>query len=137
TLSRLMADVIGGFEVAKIGNGTAFAQTGFASCFDCSDQDALNAAVQATSDVHYSILPRSAMGFDSGELILPHALGPAQPWRCRYIVEALGARPPTFADKTYWHYADGPIRHLSETNLALGRLTLGIASAIGRFYRRR
>jgi hypothetical protein len=130
-----MAGVIGGLEAAKIEGGARFDSPGFASCFDCSDQDALNAAIEASSDVEFSILPRPAMGFELGTQCLPHALGPRKPWRRAYIREALSARPPTIADKAYWRYADGPLRSKRMSQIRSARLSLAVAIGIARFYR--
>lgn len=136
-LSGHMATVIGGLGVAKVGKGSEFATKGFAHCFDCSDQDALNAALQMTPDVAFSVLPRSAMGFEHGELVLPHALGPEKPWRRRYLANALRAVSPHAADRAFWAYADGPVRHVSKGRLFWARATLGAAGAVARLYSRR
>jgi hypothetical protein len=133
-LGQHMAEVIGGHGVAKVDGGHAFSQLGFASCFSCSDQDVLNAALQMTDGVAYSILPRSAMAFCHGEIVIPHALGPRKPWRRRYVLEALGAVPPTAADKAYWQVVDGPLQSMAPTKVHATRLSLGIASALARFY---
>jgi hypothetical protein len=136
-LTSHMAGVIGGLGVAKIDKGKMFTETGFASCFDASDQDALNAAVEMTSNLTYSTLPRSAMGFEPGDLVLPHALGSAKPWRRRYLVDALRGKPPRAADKAFWMYADSPLRHMSKARVHSERGRLAMASALSRFYRRR
>jgi hypothetical protein len=135
-LSRDMAEVIGGLGTAKIEGGGQFRESGFASCFDCSDQDALNAAMEMNASLTYSILPRAAMTFTPGAAVMPHALGPRKPWRRRYLREALGAVPPTAADKAFWAQANGPLRSMDAARIRRTRRSLALASAIGRFWRR-
>jgi hypothetical protein len=135
-LLGLVTDTVGGATAAKVEGGGVFVDKGFASCFDCSDQDALNAAIEACPDRRYSILPRSAMGFESGALVLPHAIGGLKPWRRRYLRDALLGRIPGPADKAYWRYADAPIRSMSGPRRRLRAGAQRIASAVGRVYRR-
>ena len=131
-----MADVIGGLGAAKIAGGTPLRQTGFASCFDCSDQDALNAAVEMTGDTDYSILPRAAMAFAPGTTVLPHALGRNKPWRKSYLRESLRGNAPTAADKAFWENVDAPLSSMSASQVRRKKIALSMASAIGRCYRR-
>ncbi len=135
-LLGFVTEAVGGPGAAKIEGGVRLLDKGFASCFDCSDQDALNAAIEACPDHRYSILPRSAMGFEPGELVLPHAIGGLKPWRRRYLRDALLGRVPGAADKAYWQFADAPIRSMSRTRRRLRAGAQLIASAIGRVYRR-
>lgn len=135
-LGKYMAEAIGGLGVAKLDNGQSFAQKGFAGCFDCSDQDVLNAAIALTASVSCSILPKSAMGFARGDHVLPHALGPRKPWRRRYVREALAAWAPTAADKAFWNSIEGPLNAMPAALLASRRRQLKIATLIARFYRR-
>jgi hypothetical protein len=135
-LTAYMGEVIGGLGVTKVERGEAFSGKGFASCFDCPDQDALNAAMQMTYSATFSVLPRCAMGFEPGDIVLPHALGRDKPWRRRYLHGGLQGRAPTFADKAFWTYADGPIRQVSKSRLAVKRGTLRAASAMARIYQR-
>jgi hypothetical protein len=135
-LSQLMSELIGGLGTAKIEGGAGFRQLGFANCFDSSDQDALNAAVEMTGGLEYSVLPGAAMGFVSGAAVLPHALGARKPWRKKFLREAVQALPPTAADKAYWGCIDAPIRPMGGSRMRVARLALLVASAVGRFYRR-
>jgi hypothetical protein len=131
-----MAELTGGLGAAKVGNAQAFAARGFANCFDCSDQDALNATLEACHTVPFSILPRSAMAFESGEWLLPHAIGRDKPWRKNFLAEAAGGRPPTGADKVFWSSVNGPLRSMGSARRLRARLSLKIASVVSRFYRR-
>ena len=135
-LTQHMAAIIGDLRTAKIEGGQQFRQSGFASCFDCSDQDALNATVEMTGALSYSILPRAAMGFVTGATVMPHALGPRKPWRRRYLREALAALPPVTADRAFWNNVDGPLYSMSGARIRKTRFALGVASAMGRLYRR-
>jgi hypothetical protein len=136
SLTELMARIIGGLDTAKIEGGADFRAKGFASCFDCSDQDTLNAAIEMTDDVRYSVLPQAAMGFAPGAPVLPHALGPRKPWRRAYLLDALSGVAPRAADKAFWSVADGPVRSMSAGSIMRARTTLTLAALIARFYRR-
>lgn len=136
SLMQHMAGAIGDLRAAKIEGGQQFRESGFASCFDCSDQDALNAAMEMTDGVTYSILPQAAMAFVPGPVVMPHALGPRKPWRRRYLRDALAAWSPTLADRVFWQNADGPLRSMSARRIAGKRFTLAAAAAIARVYGR-
>ena len=135
-LSQLMAELTGGLATAKVEGGARFRQSGFASCFDCSDQDALNAAMEMTGGVSYSILSKAAMAFAPGWHVLPHALGANKPWRKKFRREALRASPPIAADKAFWAYIDAPLRSMSATRFQAKKLALHLATLLGRVYRR-
>lgn len=135
-LIQHMAAIIGDLRTAKIEGGQRFQQSGFASCFDCSDQDALNATVEMTGETCYSILPRAAMGFVTGALVMPHALGPRKPWRRKFLREALAAWSPTIADRVFWINVDGPLHSMSGSQVSMKRLTLRVAGAMARLYSR-
>jgi hypothetical protein len=135
-LIGLMADVTGGPGAVKIEGGEPLRRTGFASCFDCSDQDALNAAMEMTEGTDYSILPQAAMAFAPGAAVLPHALGRGKPWRRRYLRDSLRGVAPTTADKAFWNNVDAPLSSMSAARVRSSRLGLRLASAIGRFYQR-
>jgi hypothetical protein len=132
---NLMAEEIGGLSAAKVEGGHSFAARGFANCFDSSDQDSLNATLEAYSGV-VSILGQEAMGLKLGHALLPHAIGSRKPWKCSYVLSSLGGRPPRSVDKQFWKYAGCPIRAFSGREIAVKRLTIILATAIGRFYRR-
>ncbi len=132
-----IAEAIGGLDVAGISGGRKLSgQAGFANCLDKSDQDALNAALEAHPEIPASFLSGGAMGFQAGRAILPHALGSSKPWRRRYLREALDGRPPRAVDKAFWKYVDGPLRPFSSAEVSRRRFQLGIASALGRIMRR-
>jgi len=132
---EMVSQTVGGSSAAKISGGQALSYKGFANCFDSTDQDALNAAVECTK-IPCSILGQEAMGFKTGRAILPHALGPNKPWERSYFLFALKGSPPRSVDKLYWQYASGPITVHSLLYVTLKRLSIKLASFIGRFYRR-
>ncbi|MEI8235403.1 MAG: hypothetical protein WCH57_12070 [Verrucomicrobiota bacterium] len=131
-------EALGGAEYVGIGGGSPIAgRTGFADCFDKTDQDVLNAALEAAEGVSASFVKQQAMGFVAGEAWLPHALGPSKPWHKAYLRDALRGLPPRAADKAYWHWAQaGPVRVFSPARLRLRRLHLALAAALGRVIRR-
>ncbi len=135
-LTQHMCELTGGLGNAKVEGGVGFKQSGFASCFDCSDQDALNAAVEMTGDVNCSVLPKAAMAFGPGSNVLPHALGAHKPWRKKFLRAALQGSPPIAADKAYWTYIDAPLRAMDAKRMRSSKTSLRLASILGRFYRR-
>jgi len=134
-LLDLIADEVGSLGAASVEGGSSYRSTGFANCFDCTDQDALNAALEA-SDVTPSIVGQQAMGFRPGAALVPHALGPRKPWQRRYLAAALRGEAPRLADKTFWDHADGPFQAHREFVVGLKRLEVATGAAIGRFVRR-
>lgn len=135
-LQLAMAEEIGGLSASKLVNGTAYRSKGFANCFDASDQDALNAAIEAF-DGDISVIGQEAMNFKNGHAVVPHALGHGKPWQRSYLMDALKGRPPRFVDKQFWRFAAGPLQPYSRATIRLQRLKVTLAAAIGRAYRRR
>lgn len=132
---QLMASEIGSLAAAKIGGGVAYRSSGFADCFDCSDQDALNATVEATDRV-ISVIGQEAMGFKPGAALLPHAVGSSKPWQRSYLRMALRGVAPRLVDKSFWANASTPIAAYSDRQAALKRLDVAAGAAIGRLLRR-
>jgi len=132
---ELMAEEIGSLAAAKVGGGAAYRSTGPADCFDCSDQDALNAAVEACG-LDVSVMGQEAMAFKPGRALLPHAVGAAKPWQRGYLRAAFGGVAPRQADKAYWAHAQSPITSHGAWQRLLRRIDLVAASAVGRLVRR-
>ena len=126
----LMAAEIGSLSLALTSNAS-YRSTGFADCFDRTDQDALNAAVEATAQP-VSVIGQEAMAFKAGSALLPHAIGGPKPWQANHLRAALAGVPPGPAHKAYWAHVDGPISPYTERALSQKRLALKLASAIGR-----
>lgn len=131
----LMADEIGSLAAAKVGVAQAFKSTGFAACFDCSDQDGLNAAVEAC-DLPVSIIGQEAMAFKPGLALLPHAVGAGKPWQRSYLGAALRGVAPRLADRAFWANAAEPIAAIGKLRTVSKRLDIAAGAAIGRFLRR-
>jgi hypothetical protein len=109
---------------------------GFADCFAKTDQDVLNAALEACPDIPVSFLGKHAMGFEAGSPLLPHALGERKPWSVNFVREALSGSPPPRVDKCFWRFADGPLKPYSASQVSLTRWRIRLASGLGRFIRR-
>lgn len=105
------------------------------SLFYSTDQDALNFTLSAI-DIPLNTAGPEAMDFAAGGTYLSHAIGKDKPWLGHHIRKALHGVPPSAPCKAYFRFADGPIRAHSPRDLALNRLGVSVASAIGRFYRR-
>jgi len=136
TMTDLMAEEIGGLSAAKVAGGQDFSARGFANCFDASDQDSLNAAVEAYSG-QITILGREAMGLIPGHAVLPHALGSRKPWKTSYLAYATAGESPRLVDKVFWRNVATPIRIAGAFLAARKLLSITLASAVGRFYSRR
>jgi hypothetical protein len=136
-LQDAMWTIIGGAEFAGIPGGQAIGDRGgFFDCFEKTDQDALNAAIEAAPEISVSFLGRHAMGFESGKAFLPHSVGALKPWRNRLIANALRGYGCPLADRHFWRFVESPIRLYSTGLVRWRRIQLLIAGAVGRFYRR-
>lgn len=131
-------EALGGSEYVGISGGPSVAdRSGFASCFDKTDQDALNAAIEAAGEIPVSFCNKQAMGFEPGAAILPHALGPGKPWAKPYLADAFRGLPPRAVDKAFWwHAGAGPVFLYPDKTVRARRLAMRIAAAVGRVIRR-
>jgi len=130
----LMTEEIGSLSLALTENAR-YKSTGFADCFDRTDQDGLNVAIEGC-DLPVSIIGQEAMALKPGSWLMPHALGAAKPWQRNYLRHALGGEPPRPADKAFWRFARGPIATLPATTLLLKPAEMAFAALLGRCYRR-
>lgn len=103
--------------------------------FYSTDQDALNFTLTACETPMNTAGPE-AMDFAPGGYYLSHAVGQFKPWQAGHIRHAIRGKPPTPASKSYFRFANAPIRVYSDSEFAKRQLFLRIASAIGRIYRR-
>ncbi|CAH1000561.1 hypothetical protein LEM8419_01695 [Neolewinella maritima] len=103
--------------------------------FHFMDQDALNVAKDLTAKV--TIMGPDAMDFGKFGYVMSHAAGRTKPWEKAFIrdIFVTGARP-SFADKQYWQYVDGPIQVFSPAQIRRKRAALKVAVFIGRFFTR-
>ena len=130
----LMAEEIGSLAVALVAND-GYRSTGFADCFDRTDQDGLNTAIEASTTI-VSVVGQEAMAFRAGSALLPHALGSDKPWQRNYIRAALRGIAPRMADKAFWANVLSPIAVCTSRRAALKRMDLVAGAAVGRFFRR-
>lgn len=107
---------------------------GPASLFHSTDEDALNFALSLDDSPILAAGPE-AMDFVPGGNLLSHAVGSLKPWHGRQLRQALVGRPPSAACQQYWRYANAPLAPWGTTQLLRRRLSLGLASALGRVYR--
>jgi hypothetical protein len=136
TLQELMAPSIGGLNQSVLkSQGQPEAFKGRFAPFVKTDQDVLNATVEAW-DGPVSYVGKSAMGFDSGVTIVPHAVGGLKPWNVNYFKRILIGRSPRYVDKLYWQFANRPIKLYPAPYILWKRFIIIFISFIGRFYSR-
>lgn len=99
------------------------------------DQDALNMALMA-SDVPINGTGPEGMDFAAGGHLLSHAIGKRKPWRGGFLAEALRGHPPGSAQKSFFRFAQSPLRLFPAGQLARLRLSLQTSALLGRMYRR-
>ncbi|MEO6228732.1 MAG: hypothetical protein ABJB11_15655 [Ferruginibacter sp.] len=103
--------------------------------FSKTDQDALNAAIEAW-DGCYSLVGQEGMAFKPGAPQMSHALGSPKPWQMKHILYALGGRSPRRVDRDYWDVVDGPVKYFRKPFIIYQKVTMQIAIFICRFYKR-
>lgn len=99
------------------------------------DQDALNMALMA-SPVPINGTGPEGMDFAAGGHLLSHAIGGRKPWRGGFLSDALRGRPPGNAQKSFFRFAESPLRLFPTRQLAWLRLSLRSSALLGRMYRR-
>lgn len=99
------------------------------------DQDALNMALMATS-VPINGSGPEGMDFANGGHLLSHAIGGRKPWRGGFLRDALRGQPPGNAQKSFFRFAESPLRLFPSAQLARLRLSLRSGALLGRMYRR-
>ena len=105
------------------------------SLFHSTDQDAMNYALMR-HDMPLNTAGPEAMDFTPGGYYLSHAIDTPKPWAGRHLEQALRGRPPSAATRAYYRHAAGPIQTHSAATLAWRRMSLAIAAALGRCFRR-
>ena len=104
--------------------------------FAVPDQDALNIAV-GIARAPLNLVGKDGMDFIPGGYIMSHAIGAPKPWNKKYIRRALGGSAPIMAEKEYWKNVETPLCLYSTPSLYWHHFRVRLASAIGRFIRRR
>lgn len=99
------------------------------------DQDALNMALMA-SRVPINGTGPEGMDFTTGGHLLSHAIGGRKPWKGGFLREALRGHPPGTAQKSFFQFAEKPLRLFPSSQLARLRLSLQTSALLGRMYRR-
>jgi hypothetical protein len=137
TLQELMGPLIGGLDRSSLKGSIpkpAVLQNKFFA-FEKTDQDALNATVEAWNGP-ISYIGKEGMGFKPGNLMLPHAIGRAKPWKTKYFRKSIFGVTPRVVDKVYWKSVSYPIKVYPDRYIAWKKTELALAAFIGRFYSR-
>ena len=136
-LQEAMASEIGGLNRCSISERLPLPENAHGTFFPFSktDQDALNAAIEAW-DGEISFFGKEGMAFKSGEPLMPHALGNPKPWQSNPLLQILNGYPPRLVDKKYWSYVSRPITTHSSGFIRRRKFSIAFAALIGRFYRR-
>ena len=104
--------------------------------FHSTDEDALNFALMLTSTPLHTQGPE-AMDFAPGGRHLSHAVGAAKPWQGRHFRGALRGLPPSVASHSFYRFTRGPLASLSPLTMVRRRVSMALATALGRVYRQR
>lgn len=121
------AEAVGALDTIKVHNPNALLHT--------PDQDALNIALMAT-EVPINGAGPEGMDFSSGGHLLSHAVGARKPWRGGFFRDALRGMPPGGAQKSFFRFAEAPLRLFAPAKLARLRFSLRSGALLGRMYRR-
>ncbi|WP_207534026.1 hypothetical protein [Desertivirga arenae] len=105
------------------------------SPFPKTDQDALNAAVEAW-DGDISFVGQEGMAFKPGASLMSHALGQPKPWNWKPIKQIIqGSRMnKVYAD--YWNFANEPIMSQPNSLVWNRKIAFKVSRFIARFYSR-
>lgn len=131
-----VAPRIGGLSKSSLG-GAAMPkeEMGAFTPFGKSDQDVLNAAIEAY-DGKVSFAGKEGMAFIPGVPLIPHALGGVKPWTLSPLSQVTKGYPPRYVDKAYWKYASYPLQAHPNSKISRMKFKLKLTALIGRFYRR-
>jgi hypothetical protein len=95
------------------------------------DQDLLNAALMFFPYNRISVIGAEAMGFNTPNYIMGHAISGVKPWQKRFSLAAFkSGEKPSFAEKIYLENTLYPIKLYSSFTLYLKRLDVFIANLI-------
>ena len=138
TIQELMAVRIGGLNCSALTNSAELPQIeqGDFAPFGKTDQDALNAAIEAWNGI-CTIMSKEAMSFRQGARLMSHALGTPKPWKWNVFSKTLNGNSPHLAVIDYWDYANSPIYSQPKTRVFRKKIIIKCCSLIGRFYHRR
>jgi hypothetical protein len=134
-VQEAMAHSIGGLNKSQFNNKAVFTkqlEDGITP-FSKTDQDALNAAVEAW-DGRASFIGQESMAFKPGPRQMSHALGSPKPWMAKPLLSMLKGKSPRLTDRDYWQYANHPIAAQTNNLVKWRKVSMQIASAVGYFY---
>ena len=103
------------------------------SLFHSTDEDALNFSLTLCLTFVNAAGPE-AMDFIPGGNRLSHAVGDAKPWQGRHVRRALVGKAPSVASPWFYRFADGPLTPFSQAMLLRRRLSMILATALGRVW---
>lgn len=103
--------------------------------FFAQDQDAFNIAAMC-SESPISEMGPEAMDFIHGGFTMSHATGNPKPWKKNFIRSGIKGNPPSLADKEFWKNVGLPIKTIPNNQIKYKRITIKLASLLGRFYRK-
>jgi len=129
--SEVVAEAIANYQMDP-GQFATFDRT---STFWSIDQDAFNIAAMCCESPISEMGPE-AMDFIHAGWTMSHATGSPKPWEKNFLLAALDGRPPSKAEKEYWSNTSGIINFYPPTHFRWKRLSILLASLVGRFYRR-
>lgn len=136
SIQEKMGHEIGGLTHSSLnGNTLPKEARGEFEPFSKTDQDALNATVEAWSGI-FSFLGKEGMGLKSGAALMYHALGHPKPWKKKPLVRIINGNVPGPAEKNYWANVNGPIYAHSNDSIIFQKISINVAAFLGRFYKR-
>lgn len=100
-----------------------------------TDQDALNAAVEAC-ELEISFMRKEGMGFDTGFVMMRHALGVTKPWEWKTFRQFWKGQPPRKVDQAFWKRANGPVKAFAPKVIFWRKIAIPLTMWMGRFYQK-
>jgi hypothetical protein len=103
----------------------------------CGDQDGLNIAAMCSLSPISEVGPQE-MDFIPGGFIMSHANSALlkKPWKKSYLLLALNGIIPSLQDKAYWLHISKPISLYNPIKSRSKKISLALASLVGRVYKR-
>ncbi len=98
-----------------------------------TDQDLLNAVIGISADLNFSIIGKEGMGFAHPAYLMSHAVDNIKPWKTNYLISLFRrGKRPSFAEKSYFYFANYPIRAYPYMDFMLKKINMKMAVALGR-----
>lgn len=133
-IQEKMGPAIGGLSRSSL-TGPALPEeaTSYFAPFPKTDQDALNAAIEAWEG-QVSFVGKEGMGFCHGAIMMAHAIGSPKPWEKNFILNALKGFKLSVADRNFWQYTGRPISTHSPVTIKVKNMSLIASLFLNRFY---